>query len=335
MSVSPLPGPTPTPTDPRVAGLRARDRDGWLHSLGLLGLMTVALGLASPALDPGSLGSPARILGWLLGQGLIALGFLKAFSVLHEAGHHTLFATRALNTLVGQLCSVLTMIPYTSWREIHRKHHTWTGWQDKDPTTAGLVPRPLSRLEQVVLNFAWRTWIPLFSVLYRAQSFWNLPRLLQLFPEPALRRRLVLNLVGLLVVYVGLVVLIGPAALFVWVGPGLLLGLSWMDVLMLSQHTHIPMRVAGGASVSPFPPAEQVPYTRSLGFPGWISVPLLTGFDAHELHHALPLVPGPRLREIGWAPPNEAPAWSWIRAAKSIPATVFLFQNRDSSGLSI
>jgi fatty acid desaturase len=308
-----------------IPTLRPSNAAGGLHTVVAALATAAAIRLsASPATAP-----------WIAGQVLLALCFVKWFSLLHEAGHHTLFASRALNTAAGHLASVVTVLPFTSWKAVHRMHHKWTGWQDKDPTTSSLVPRPLAPFERVVLNAAWRLWIPLFSLLYRAQSFWHLPRLFRLFPDTGARRAMTVNLLALLGVYVLGAWIVGPATVVRLVGLGLFLGFAWIDVIMLSQHTHIPLRLAKGEDVAPIPAPEQAPYTRSLRFSGWISTALLTGFDAHELHHVYPFVPGPRLREIPWTPPNEAPAWAWIRAAKRVPAEVFLFKNRDSSGLSI
>ncbi|TKC98050.1 fatty acid desaturase family protein [Polyangium fumosum] len=319
------PARPPSARDAAVTGLRPRDAEGALHTFVAVSLTAAGIGLSSCA----------SWVAWFIGQLVFAVSFVKWFSLLHEAGHHTLFATRGLNTVAGHLASVISVLPYASWKAIHRMHHKWTGFQDKDPTTSSLVPRPLGAFERAAINIAWRAWIPLFSFLYRAQSFWHLPRLFQLFPEARARRAFVVNTLALLALYAAAFVFVGPAALLRLVGLGLFLGFAWMDVIMLSQHTHIPLELSHGADVTPIPAPEQAPYTRSLRFSGFLSTFVLTGFDAHELHHVFPFVPGPRLREIPWTPPNEAPAWAWIRAAKAVPAEVFLFKNRSTSGLSI
>lgn len=272
---------------------------------------------------------------WFVGQVLFAVAFAKWFTLLHEAGHNTLFASRVWNTIVGRIASVIAALPYSSWKAIHRMHHKWAGWQDKDPTTTSLVPRPLGLFERTVIRVAWFCWLPLFSVLYRVQSFWHVPRLFRLFDDARTRRMFVLDILGLVAVYGLCIAFIGPKDLLRLVGLGYFLGFAWMDVIMLSQHTHIPLKLARGADVKPIPAPAQAPYTRSLRFSSWVSIGILSGFDAHELHHVYPFVPGPRLREIPWTPPNEAPGWAWTRAAKAVPADVFLFQNRNTSGLSV
>lgn len=317
--------PPPAAKSAPVASLRPTDGLGALHAFGALLLTALAVVL--------SMSEWTGI--WFVGQLLFAVAFIKWFTLLHEAGHHTLFASRIWNTAFGRCASVIAVVPYSSWKAIHRMHHKWAGWQDKDPTTTSLVPRPLGAFERIAIRVAWFCWLPLFSVLYRVQSFWHVPRLFRLFDDKRTRSAFVMDILGLLVLYSVLVTFVGPRQLLHLVGFGYFLGFAWMDVIMLSQHTHIPLKLAKGADVKPIPAPEQAPYTRSLWFAPWLSIGILSGFDAHELHHVYPFVPGPRLREIPWTPPNEVPGWAWTRAAKSVPADVFLFQNRNTSGLSI
>ena len=315
----------PPANDPLVSSLRPSNGLGTVHTLVALVLTGAGLFFAT---------NKSWVI-WFVGQVLFALAFVKWFTLLHEAGHQTLFASRTWNTVVGRIASFFAILPYSSWKAIHRLHHKWAGWQDKDPTTSSLVPRPLGVVERVILRVAWFCWLPLFSVLYRVQSFWHMPRLFRLFEGRRARISFVLDACGLIVLYATILFLIGPQTLLRLVGLGYFLGFAWMDVIMLSQHTHIPLKLSHGADVKPIPAPEQAPYTRSLLFAPWLSLGLFSGFDAHELHHVFPFVPGPRLREIPWTPPHEVPGWSWTRAAKAVPADVFLFQNRNTSGLSI
>ena len=117
-------------------------------------------------------------------------------------------------------------------------------------------------------------------------------------------------------------------------GVAVLLSLVVEDMLLLSQHTHIPQNVSGGADVRPFPTVEQEVFTRSLVFPSWLSS-LLLHIDAHELHHMYPFVPGYRLTGIPYETENEIGVWTWIRRARALPGEVFLFQNRLESGVDI
>ena len=57
-----------------------------------------------------------------------------------------------------------------------------------------LIDHVLDRLaaagiERAVVNVCWRLWIPLFAAAYRLNNFWNVSRLLRLFPAPATTTR--------------------------------------------------------------------------------------------------------------------------------------------------
>lgn len=273
-------------------------------------------------------------LPWLAGELLLAAAFVQWFVLLHECGHRMLFRSRRLNTLAGHVAGFFALIPFEAWKRVHERHHKWAGWQDMDPTTAALVPRRLALLERVIINVCWRFWIPLFATLYRLTNFWHVLRLRRMFPLRAVRRRVMLNLALLALVYVGIVVVVGPWPLARTIGLALFLGFIGGEVLLLSQHTHVPMKLSHGEAVDPFSPVAQQPFTRSLRLPGWVSV-LLLHFDAHELHHMYPFVPGYRLQQIPFTPGNEVAWWRWIPAARAVPGEVFFFQNRDASGFDV
>jgi len=272
---------------------------------------------------------------WAGGQLLLGVTLVQWFVILHECGHETLFRTRRLDVVVGHVASVFTLIPFQCWKRVHGQHHKWTGWQDRDPTTVALVPRPLGRGERFLTNVCWRFWIPLFSVLYRVGNFWNVRRLCRLFPPKAQRRALTLNVVLLGALYVGLAWGLGLARVGSLAGLGFVLSLLFEDPLLLSQHTHIPLNLSRGTRVRPYPTVEQEIFTRSLRFPSWFSVGVLLNLDAHELHHMYPFVPGYALRRIEYTPTNEVSWWQWVRRAKALPGEVFLFQNRTESGFDI
>lgn len=272
---------------------------------------------------------------WLAGQALLGLALVQWFIVLHEAGHLGLFRTRALNLAAGHLASVFALIPFASWRRVHGLHHRWTGWQDKDPTTAALTPRTRSRFEIAAADVAWKCWLPLFSVIYRLANYWHLPRLLRMFPSARQRRAIVLNAMLLLALYVGLAIALGASTVLSCFGPALLLGLALQDPLILSQHTHMPQPQSEGRRVEPLSGQEQLRYTRSLRFPRWFAQWVLINFNAHELHHLDASVPGYRLPRLAHAQPNEVHWWTWLRAAKRLSGAQFVFGNRDETGFRL
>jgi omega-6 fatty acid desaturase (delta-12 desaturase) len=272
---------------------------------------------------------------WAIGQLVVAVTFVQWFVLLHECGHGTLFRSRPLHIVVGHIAGFFAIIPYPCWKEIHYRHHKWTGWQDVDPTTAALAPRPLGKFERALVNLCWKYWVPLFSVLYRMNNFWNIPRLMKLLQsQTRLRRRLLANIAAMTVIYATLAIVMGPLALVRLVGVALVLALIAEDVLLLSQHTHVPMTLSHGNSVDPYRAIEQAKFTRSMRLPAWLSQMWLH-FDAHELHHMYPFVPGYRLRRVHYSPDNEVSWLAWVTAARAVPGEVFLFQNRNESGFDL
>jgi acyl-lipid omega-6 desaturase (Delta-12 desaturase) len=273
-------------------------------------------------------------LAWTAGQITLAVALVHWFVILHECGHDTLFRTRRLHTAAGHIAAFFAGIPFHAWTRVHGRHHKWTGWQDLDPTTEALVPRPRSRVERAVVNVCWRFWIPLFSIVYRVTNYWHIPRLFGLFPAPSDRRRIARDALCLAAAYLFLAIVLGPATLARLAGAGLILSLIAEDVLLISQHTHVPQGVSGGTGVRPYPAIEQEPFTRSLRLPAFVSA-LVLHFDAHELHHMYPFVPGYHLRRIDYRPENEIGWWQWIARAKRVRGDVLLFENRVTSGWDI
>lgn len=316
--------PSPPPTPATLTHLRPSNATAvWLLAL-CAGASAAGIWL--------SLRTPLWL--WAAGQVLLALSFVQWFAVLHECGHETLFRGKRINNLVGQVAGFFSLIPFYNWKRVHGRHHKWTGWQDVDPTTAALVPRELATLERMLVNVCWKFWIPLFSVLYRVNNFWNWPRLKSLFTKPDDRTRLAASSLGLLAIYALLVILVGAGTVLRVAGVSLLLALIAEDLLLLSQHTHIPQNVSHGEPVRPFPTIEQEVFTRSLVFPRWLSAMLLH-IDAHELHHMYPFVPGYRLGAVDYDTENEIGLWAWIRGARALPGELFLFHNRLETGADI
>lgn len=309
----------PTPSD--LAHLRPTDALGAVVFVGALGLSAASLVLSAHR----------EWWLWLAGQVLLALSLVQWFAILHECGHETLFRTRRLHSVAGQVAGFFSIIPFFNWKRVHGRHHKWTGWQDVDPTTESLVPRELKTAERVLVNVCWRWWIPLFSVMYRVNNFWNVSRLNHLFENSNDRRRIATNSACLALVYVAITMLVGAATMVRLVALGVFLSLIAEDLLLLSQHTHIPQQLSHGETVRPFPTIEQEVFTRSLVFPAWLSAVLLH-IDAHELHHMYPFVPGYRLGGIAYETENEIGVWTWIRRARAMPGEIFLFHNRLETG---
>ena len=330
VSKPPPSGQRPTAAD--VVGLRASNGVGLAYLVLCGGLTALGVWLSQQR------GSPEGWAAWTLGQGVLAIALLQWFVLLHECGHGVLFRSRFANRAAGHLAGFFSTIPFTSWRPIHNLHHKWTGWQDLDPTTQSLVPRPLKPFERWLMKTCWRFWIPAFTVLYRLSNFWNLPRLRRIAEVDSGKLdagKVAVEALLLLLAYVALAWWWGPLAMLVSIGPAFVLSLILIEPIMMSQHSHVPQHLSKGEPVAAHPAPDQVPFTRSLVFPPWFSKLILLGFDAHELHHAYPAVPGYRLSAIDWEPPGRFTWWRWILTARAMPGDVFLFQNRDQTGAKV
>jgi acyl-lipid omega-6 desaturase (Delta-12 desaturase) len=304
-----------------------------LRPTDLRGALATGLVVASTAIGI-TISLSTWLPAWLAGQAVLAAAFVQWFVILHECGHETLFRGRRMNAAVGTLAGLMSLIPFRTWRRVHGRHHKWTGWQDLDPTTESLAPRVRGRAERTLVNVCWRLWIPIFSIAYRAQNFWNLRRLRSMFPRAQDSIEIRRDSLALLAVYGAIVVVLGPFATLRLFGLALILSLIAQDLLLLSQHTHMPQHVSRGAAVRPYPAIEQAPFTRSLRIPR-VAAALILNFDAHELHHMYPFVPGYHLHRVPYDPPNSIGFWRWIVGAKRLKAEVLLFENRLGTGLEL
>lgn len=316
---------TPPPTAHELSDLRPRNSMGALY-FSLAALLTgtgvwLSLHNSLPV--------------WGAGQFVLATALLQWFILLHEAGHRTLFRSKALNTIAGHVAGLLSGFPYSAWVLIHFRHHKWTGWQDLDATTASLVPRPLQAWERFVINFCWKSWIPLFSLLYRINNYWNYPRIIRYLGTPAQKKSVARDILVLLLAYAALVVVMGPAAFIELFGLAFLITLVMQETLLLSQHTHLPTNLSHGRTVKPFAPKEQETYTRSLHFSTWISRGVLMHFDAHELHHMYVRVPGYELGKIPYRTQHVVDWWTWIRGSRGLSGVDFLFGDRTRTGFAL
>ncbi len=303
------------PRPAELRSLRPLNHLAWVHVA--VNLLLVGSGLAISA-------DSMHLVAYLGSQLLLALGFTHSLVLMHEAGHRTLFRQRRLNDIIGVVAGFLALIPYATWRPIHARHHRYTGWQDLDATTASLVPRPLSRWERIVIDGAWRFWLPLFSVVYRLQNYWHISRIKPYLKASTSVSRLQWVAALQFLFYAVLISWWGLLDTLGLLGPGLFLALMAQDLLLLSQHTRMPTNNSEGKAVRPFRFVDQAQFTRSLRLPGWLSW-LLLHFDAHELHHLYPAVPGYLLRRIPYSPPNEVPWLTWLREVKQLSGTRFLF----------
>jgi omega-6 fatty acid desaturase (delta-12 desaturase) len=260
---------------------------------------------------------------WFVAQFFLGVLILQWFFLIHDFGHGHFFTSSRLNNFFGVLASLFVMLPFFSWKYIHRHHHLWTGWKDKDPTMSIIVPVQIPSYQKAIINFCWRFWIPIFSLSFSFSIFWNLPKLRKFFPQNVFYFIFSMSLICL--THLAVVWIFGwQLYLHCWVCAYVIF-LVISDPLLLSQHVGIPQYQSHGKTVGQLHFREQGEFTRSLIFPNWIKTYILFGFNVHALHHLYPSLPGYQLCKITYKGENDIHWYEWLRASKKIPAIELLF----------
>jgi beta-carotene hydroxylase len=68
------------------------------------------------------------LLSLFLGNQLHALTILQ-----HDCGHRSAYASAGANLWVGRVLAWFVLMPFTTFTELHRRHHGFLGQRDKDP----------------------------------------------------------------------------------------------------------------------------------------------------------------------------------------------------------
>lgn len=78
---------------------------------------------------------------WLIWPAMFLQGIVLVhhFLLQHECVHYTVFRTRRLNDVVGQICGLIILLPHRFFRYEHCDHHTYTQLTGDDPE---LIPLP-------------------------------------------------------------------------------------------------------------------------------------------------------------------------------------------------
>lgn len=269
---------------------------------------------------------------WFVGQALMFVVMWRWFSVLHSCSHDAFFESRLANGIAGHFASVFSLIPYLGWRHTHVHHHQWTGWKDLDPAmdfpSVSAAPGSLKR----VMDFCWKYHIPFFSIFFVLKKFWNLQNVNAMKMSRGRKVNNAFSLIFLLAAHVLLAFILRSDYLAVLALPGFLY-MSSSDLIVLSQHTRLPLHRSHGENVRAFHCYEQGEFSRSLQYPGWISRFVLLHFDKHSEHHLLPRVPHYFLGRVREPVENPVHWIIWFRHIKALPGhLVALEDKRDTLG---
>lgn len=103
---------------------------------------------------------------WLIWPAMFVHGVVLVhhFSLQHECVHYTVFRTRWLNDLVGNICGFIIMLPNRHFRYEHCDHHTFTQLNGQDPE---LVPMPATLSQYLLYLTAIPYWKTKFTELFR------------------------------------------------------------------------------------------------------------------------------------------------------------------------
>jgi acyl-lipid omega-6 desaturase (Delta-12 desaturase) len=81
----------------------------------------------------------------------------KIFIIQHDCGHNSFVSSNLARRIIGNICSVFSLIPYTFWAKTHNAHHTFNGQLEDEIRDLGDLHyytveefRALSPLQQTI-----------------------------------------------------------------------------------------------------------------------------------------------------------------------------------------
>ncbi|MDO3722553.1 fatty acid desaturase family protein [Marinobacter sp. chi1] len=225
---------------------------------------------------------------WLIWPAMFLHGIVLVhhFSLQHECVHYTVFRTRKLNNIVGQICGLIILLPHRFFRYEHCDHHTYTQLTGQDPE---LIPMPKTFGEYLLYLSAIPYWTAKFTEVAR-HAMGRLSdtekRFIPKAEHAAVYRdaRIMLGIYAL--IFSGMAVTGWWGLIWYWIIP-LFLGEPVMRFIRMTEHV-------GRPTV-----AQMSENTRT----NLISAPwrfLCWNMNYHAEHHYVPLVPYhalPRLHE--------------------------------------
>jgi acyl-lipid omega-6 desaturase (Delta-12 desaturase) len=291
---------------------RMRD-EGLLSVSNRVGAMTVAVELLASALVLcGILRTDPWSATWCLLQVLGGVSLFRWFVILHECGHKTLFTRRWLNTLVGHLASVLCLIPYFAWRNVHLLHHRWVGVIDKDPTQKDLLRlQAAGNIQNRLFWLVWKLWLPIPFAKFLFSVFWGYPLACRASGDTRNARLGIVSCVACAVPHLAILVVVGPRTWATCFLPMLVCFYFLIENMNLPQHSEL-FPYLSETHPDPIPFAQQDVITRSTHLPNWLSIILALNFNRHTEHHLFPGAPWhalnrvrARLLDAGYRHPHE------------------------------
>jgi fatty acid desaturase len=206
--------------------------------------------------------------------------------LMHEAGHHTLFATRRLNEVVGQwLCAAPVFNDLPAYARGHLEHHRKAGSRE-DPDLPNYAAYPVSRASfrrKVVRDLSGQTGMKLLGFIFRGASG-VMSRESREGSRPLQRQLLAQLLLFLALQAAG----IGWAYL-IWLGTYLTVFMLIIRIRQVAEHAAVP------DLYNPDPRMN----TRTVEAPWWQRLVFApNGVNYHLEHHFMASVPCYRLAAL-------------------------------------
>ena len=221
----------------------------------------------------------ARATWWLLLPAMALHGwFLVAlFACVHETSHHTAFASRRVNVVVGWLAGLPALLNWHFYQRFHLVHHRHTQDRALDPELD--PPPPATRREYLRRLSGLPTWIMRVRLLARlvadrAEGFAFIPAAERATVVASARLMLAAYL---LIVAVAFAAGDLPALLVWWIVP-VLLAMPLLRAWMTAEHTGCPH------DADPFANTRTMIVAAPLRLPMW-------NMPFHAEHHLHPSVP--------------------------------------------
>jgi fatty acid desaturase len=215
---------------------------------------------------------------WLLMPAMLLQGWLlwSLFAPAHETSHYTAFESRSLNTVVGWICALPTLLNWHHYQLFHLAHHRHTQDPARDPEL--VLPAPRTRMEFLLRLTGWSTWRARLTVLV-ALAAGDAGR--YAFVTDEARRRLVWSARAQLAVVLALGTALGVvdamAPLITWIIP-IVIAAPLMRAYLLAEHTGCAASADG---------LENTRTTLTNGFVRWT----MWNMPFHAEHHLFPSIP--------------------------------------------
>lgn len=178
---------------------------------------------------------------WLIWPAMFLQGIVIVhhFSLQHECVHYTVFRTRKLNDIVGQICGLVIILPHRFFRYEHCDHHTHTQIEGEDPER---IPMPRTLGEYLWYLSAIPYWRNKFAELIRharGQLSAAERRFIPREEHAAVRRdaRMMLSVYGAL--FAGMALTGWWAPVWLWLIP-LFMGEPVMRFIRMTEHVGRP-----------------------------------------------------------------------------------------------